>query len=146
MVDVLVVGGGPVGMVTALGLARVGVTVRLIEAQPCLRESPRAAVYHWSVLDGLARIGLIDDIERIALKTERYTYIVKCSGERISFSMRAAQSHGAALQPPSWAASSHRGRVEKAHGASKRYRKSGSDTREFGTRFGRCHGGSAGLQ
>ena len=52
MVDVLVVGGGPVGMVTALGLARAGVSVRLIEAQPSLNESPRAAVYHWSVLDG----------------------------------------------------------------------------------------------
>jgi 2-polyprenyl-6-methoxyphenol hydroxylase-like FAD-dependent oxidoreductase len=46
MVDVLVVGGGPVGMVTALGLARAGVTVRLIEAQSLLNESPRAAVYH----------------------------------------------------------------------------------------------------
>jgi 2-polyprenyl-6-methoxyphenol hydroxylase-like FAD-dependent oxidoreductase len=55
MVDVLVVGGGPVGMVTAFGLAR-------------------AAGYHWSVLDGLARMGLMDDIETIALRAERYTY------------------------------------------------------------------------
>ena len=77
MVDVLVVGGGPVGMVTALGLARAGVSVRLIEAQPSLNESPRAAVYHWSVLDGLARIGLIEDIEGIALKSDKYTYIVR---------------------------------------------------------------------
>jgi 3-(3-hydroxy-phenyl)propionate hydroxylase len=95
MVDVLVVGGGPVGMVTALGLARAGVSVRLIEAQPFLNASPRAAVYHWSVLDGLARLGLIQDIENIALKAERYTYIVKDSGERISFSMRALRNHTA---------------------------------------------------
>ena len=95
MVDVLVVGGGPVGMVTALGLARAGVGVRVIEAQPSLNESPRAAVYHWSVLDGLARMGLIDDIESIALRAERYTYIVKRSGERISFSMRALRDHTA---------------------------------------------------
>jgi len=95
MIDVLVVGGGPVGMVTALGLARGGVTVRLIEAQPVLSDSPRAAVYHWSVLEGLARIGLIEDIERIALKCADYTYIVKSSGERISFSMRALRDHTA---------------------------------------------------
>ena len=95
MIDVLVVGGGPVGMVTALGLARAGVTVRLIEAQPTLSDSPRAAVYHWSVLDGLARIGLIDDLEAIALKAARYTYIVKGSGERISFPLRALRKHTA---------------------------------------------------
>jgi 2-polyprenyl-6-methoxyphenol hydroxylase-like FAD-dependent oxidoreductase len=95
MLDVLVVGGGPVGMVTALGLARAGVTVRLIEAQPLPSDAPRAAVYHWSVLDGLARIGLIEDIERIALKCADYTYIVKSSGERISFSMRALRNHTA---------------------------------------------------
>jgi 2-polyprenyl-6-methoxyphenol hydroxylase-like FAD-dependent oxidoreductase len=95
MIDVLVVGGGPVGMVTALGLAKAGVTVRLIEAHPWLNESPRAAVYHWSVLDGLARIGLIGDLERIALRSENYTYIVRNSGERISFSMRALRNHTA---------------------------------------------------
>jgi 3-(3-hydroxy-phenyl)propionate hydroxylase/6-hydroxy-3-succinoylpyridine 3-monooxygenase len=95
MVDVLVVGGGPVGMVTALGLARAGVRVRLIEAQPALNDSPRAAVYHWSVLDGLARIGLIEDVEGIALKSNKYTYVVKSSGERISFSMQALRNHTA---------------------------------------------------
>ena len=95
MVDVLVAGGGPVGMVTALGLAQAGVTVRLIEASPSPNDSPRAAVYHWSVLDGLARIGLIEDIESIALKSHNYTYIVKSSGERISYSMRALRNHTA---------------------------------------------------
>jgi 2-polyprenyl-6-methoxyphenol hydroxylase-like FAD-dependent oxidoreductase len=95
MLDVLVVGGGPVGMVTAFGLARTGLTVRLIEAQPSFNDSPRAAVYHWSVLDGLARIGLIKDLEDIALKSDRYTYIVRSSGERISFSMRALRNHTA---------------------------------------------------
>jgi 2-polyprenyl-6-methoxyphenol hydroxylase-like FAD-dependent oxidoreductase len=95
MVDVLVVGGGPVGMVTALGLARAGVSVKVIEAQTSLNDSPRAAVYHWSVLDGLARIGLIADIESIAFKSDNYTYLVKESGERISYSMRALRSQTA---------------------------------------------------
>lgn len=62
MADVLVVGGGPVGFATALGLARAGVDVALIEAAPVIGDSPRAAVYHWSVLEGLDRLGLLDDV------------------------------------------------------------------------------------
>ncbi len=65
MLDVLVVGGGPTGFLTALGLARCGVSVRLIEAQDDIVASPRAAVYHWSVLDGLERLGLRADAEKI---------------------------------------------------------------------------------
>ena len=38
--DVLVVGGGPVGFVTALGLARAGLQVELIEAERILTTHP----------------------------------------------------------------------------------------------------------
>jgi 2-polyprenyl-6-methoxyphenol hydroxylase-like FAD-dependent oxidoreductase len=44
---VLVVGAGPVGALTALGLARAGVPVTLFERSPAVVRSPRAAVYHW---------------------------------------------------------------------------------------------------
>ena len=49
--DVIVVGGGPTGFVTALGLAQAGVSVCLIEAAEGVIESPRACVYHWSSID-----------------------------------------------------------------------------------------------
>src|SRR5687768_9401132 len=41
--DVIVVGGGPTGLVTALGLAQAGVRVLLIEAGDAIIDSPRAA-------------------------------------------------------------------------------------------------------
>jgi 3-(3-hydroxy-phenyl)propionate hydroxylase/6-hydroxy-3-succinoylpyridine 3-monooxygenase len=53
MEDVAIIGGGPVGLINALGLAQAGVRVTAIEAEPQIIDSPRAAVYFWSVLDGL---------------------------------------------------------------------------------------------
>ena len=52
MEDVIIIGGGPVGFVNALGLAQAGVRVSVIEAEPHIINSPRAAVYFWSVLGG----------------------------------------------------------------------------------------------
>jgi 2-polyprenyl-6-methoxyphenol hydroxylase-like FAD-dependent oxidoreductase len=43
----VLVGAGPVGALTALGLARAGVPVTLFERSPAVVRSPRAAVYHW---------------------------------------------------------------------------------------------------
>ena len=42
--DVLIVGAGPVGMLTALTLAQAGVSVRVLEKEPDIIDSPRAAV------------------------------------------------------------------------------------------------------
>ena len=42
--DVLIVGAGPVGMLTALALAQTGASVRVIEREPQIINSPRAAV------------------------------------------------------------------------------------------------------
>jgi len=65
--DVTVVGAGPVGVITALGLARAGVGVTLIERERAIIESPRAMTYLWFVLDGLERLGILQDAERDGL-------------------------------------------------------------------------------
>jgi 3-(3-hydroxy-phenyl)propionate hydroxylase/6-hydroxy-3-succinoylpyridine 3-monooxygenase len=87
MADVLVVGGGPVGFVTALGLARAGLEVELIEAEPGIGDSPRAAVYHWSVLDGLERLGLLDDARAAGLIKQDYCYLIRSTGEQIRYDL-----------------------------------------------------------
>lgn len=54
---VIVVGAGPVGLVLALGLARRGVPVTVIERERDVYRAPRAMVYQWSSLFGLDDLG-----------------------------------------------------------------------------------------
>ena len=87
MDDVVIVGGGPTGFITALGLAQAGVRLTVIEAEPQIVDSPRAAVYHWSVVEGLEKLGIREEVERIGFAKQDYTYLVHKSGEHIDFSL-----------------------------------------------------------
>lgn len=88
MHDVIIVGGGPTGFVTALGLAQAGVDVCLIEAQAGINDSPRACVYHWSMLDGLERLGIREEAERIGYTKDDYLWFVKKTGERLPYDLK----------------------------------------------------------
>jgi 2-polyprenyl-6-methoxyphenol hydroxylase-like FAD-dependent oxidoreductase len=85
--DVIIVGGGPTGFICALGLAQAGVRVTVIEAEPRIVDSPRAAVYHWSVVEGLERLGIRAEVESTGLTKQDYTYLVHNTRERIDFSL-----------------------------------------------------------
>ena len=63
--DVIVVGGGPVGMLTALALAQTGAKVTVLEQEPHIVNSPRAAVYFPSTLLILEELGLLDELLEI---------------------------------------------------------------------------------
>ncbi|MGZ3266476.1 MAG: FAD-dependent oxidoreductase [Croceibacterium sp.] len=88
MHDVIIVGGGPTGFVTALGLAQAGVDVCLIEAQAGINDSPRACVYHWSMLDGLERLGIREEAEQIGYTKDDYLWFVKKTGERMPYDLK----------------------------------------------------------
>ena len=92
MHDVIVVGGGPTGFVTALGLAQAGVDVCLIEAGEAIISSPRACVYHWSMLDGLERLGIRAEAERIGYTKDDYLWLVKKTGERLPYDLKVLSS------------------------------------------------------
>jgi 2-polyprenyl-6-methoxyphenol hydroxylase-like FAD-dependent oxidoreductase len=85
--EVVIVGGGPTGFICALGLAQAGIRVTVIEAETRIIDSPRAAVYHWSVVEGLEKLGIREEIEQTGFPKQDYTYLVHASGERIDFSL-----------------------------------------------------------
>lgn len=86
---VLVAGGGPAGFVTALGLAQRGMRVTLVEAEPQIIDSPRAMVYHWSVLEGLEGLGILDEAIEAGFTKQDYCHIVFRTNERIHWTLEA---------------------------------------------------------
>ncbi len=86
---VLVSGAGPVGLVTALKLARAGIRVVVVDCEPAIRDEPRAAVYHSPVVERFAQPrGARGPRKRSAFSSRRITTgtsSIGCSG--ISASM-----------------------------------------------------------
>jgi 3-(3-hydroxy-phenyl)propionate hydroxylase len=69
---IVVAGGGPVGLVTALALARQGFEVAVFEADGRINDSPRAATTHAATLEMLDGLGLVDDVIRRGLIEPRF--------------------------------------------------------------------------
>jgi 2-polyprenyl-6-methoxyphenol hydroxylase-like FAD-dependent oxidoreductase len=70
--DVIVVGAGPVGMLTALALAQGGASVTVLEREPEIINSPRAAVYFPSTLIILEELGLLDELNAIGFQNRDF--------------------------------------------------------------------------
>jgi 2-polyprenyl-6-methoxyphenol hydroxylase-like FAD-dependent oxidoreductase len=139
MEDVIIVGGGPTGFINALGLAQAGIRVRIIEAEAAINSSPRAAVYFWSVLSGLERLGILAEAESIGFAKQDYTYLIAHSGERISYSMSVLEGH----TPRPY--NLHLGQHRLAEIALQRLRTFPNATVHFGTRLETLQQDAAGV-
>ena len=71
-VDAIVVGAGPVGMLTALALAQAGARVTVLEKEPDIVDSPRAAVYFPSTLLVLDELGLLEELLAIGFTNRTF--------------------------------------------------------------------------
>jgi len=64
---VLIAGGGPVGLITALALARQGLPVHVFEAESKVNDAPRAATTHAATLEMLEDLGVVEEVIRHGL-------------------------------------------------------------------------------
>jgi 3-(3-hydroxy-phenyl)propionate hydroxylase len=106
---ILIAGGGPVGVIAALALARQGIPVQVFEAEMGVDDSPRAATTHAATLEMLAELGLVEDVIRRGLiepkfriwdratralivefdfgvldKDTRFPYVVQCEQHKLA--------------------------------------------------------------
>ena len=80
---VLIAGGGPVGVVAALALARQGIPVHVFEAELRVNDNPRAATTHAATLEMLAELGLVDEVIRRGLIEPKFRVWDRASRELI---------------------------------------------------------------
>jgi 2-polyprenyl-6-methoxyphenol hydroxylase-like FAD-dependent oxidoreductase len=92
--QVVIVGAGPVGLLTALGLARQGVEVTVLDGEPEVVRSPRAAVYFHTTISILRKLGLSDDAHAIGLSSTEFMMHWLETGEVVSSDMRDALEPG----------------------------------------------------
>ena len=85
--EVAVVGGGPVGLVTALLLAREGVATALLEKTPDVETDLRASTFHPPTLDLLDDIGLAGDLIAQGLIAPQWQVRLHPEGDRAVFDL-----------------------------------------------------------
>ena len=71
---VIVVGAGPVGLLTSIRLAKEGIPVTLLEASHSIENSPRALAYFPPVNAELDRAGVLEDCLEIGSKTMEFRW------------------------------------------------------------------------
>ncbi|MGF7153470.1 FAD-dependent oxidoreductase [Novosphingobium gossypii] len=85
--QVLVAGGGPVGMVAAYALALQGISVRVLESAPTCLEDMRASTFHPPTLEMMETLGLRATLEEQGLRAPLYQYSNRNSGRSYSLDM-----------------------------------------------------------
>ena len=95
---VLISGGGPAGIVTALALGRAGTPCVLVEPQTAPSAHPRAHVLTARTFEICEDLGLGDALKEIAPPLERWRQFRYC--DRVDGADYAIADHGAA---PAWA-------------------------------------------
>lgn len=88
--QVVIAGGGPVGLICAYALARRGVTVTVLDQNSELQDDPRAATTHPATLEVLDGLGVIDDVIAQGLVAEEFEFWDRPTGEKVAVFDHAA--------------------------------------------------------
>lgn len=104
-VEVVICGGGPVGLCTALLLGGAGLSVRLFESEEALSEDLRASTFHPPTLDMLEPLGVTTELIAQGLICPSWQVRLHPSGERAVFDLSVLASdtrHPYRLQCEQW--------------------------------------------
>jgi len=80
---VLVVGGGPVGLSTALHLAHLGIKSVLVEKHPTTASHPKASYFNVRTMEVLGQLGIADELYATALLGAGVSFYTKMTGYRL---------------------------------------------------------------
>jgi 3-(3-hydroxy-phenyl)propionate hydroxylase len=84
---VIVVGAGPVGLVAATYLAKRGIPVTLVEAEPKIGDELRASTVHPPTLDMMEEFGISEQIVEQGLKAPTWQFRDRQSGPVATFDL-----------------------------------------------------------
>lgn len=84
---VIIVGAGPVGLMTALLLSEQSIEWRLIASEPVLAGDLRASTFHPPTLDLLGRLGLAEPLIAQGLVSPTWQVRLHATGERAEFDL-----------------------------------------------------------
>ena len=85
--EVIVAGGGPVGLCLALLLSRAGITVRVFESEPAISQDLRASTFHPPTLDLLEPFGVTGDLVARGLVCPHWQIRLHPDGDRAVFDL-----------------------------------------------------------
>lgn len=82
--NILIAGGGPVGLVAGYALAKQGIPVTVFDENDELQEDPRAATTHPATLELLGQLGVIDQVIAQGLVSPIFRFWDRPTGEMVA--------------------------------------------------------------
>ena len=87
MEPIVIIGAGPVGLITALRLSQLGMRSTIIEKNNAIQDELRASTFHPPTIEMLDELGIAKELISIGLKTKQWQFRVHETGEKALFDL-----------------------------------------------------------